>query len=306
MKKTTLCIAFAMVAWGQSGGQRPAPPPSAQYLKARVYTAEEDSKTLMAFEKVRVADVIDALDVVGLQGVTVMDRSIRPMWRDEQKLTHRIRGVALTLRLVPAQATAPRFESHASERTWEASGWGPPAELRAGDAPRGGGYGRLVRPGTILVVENNAIDNGFCGSNNGLAMSAQGLRGFVGNAVCRDNDELIVARVPVYQNAALAPRGINQGRMWMESYNQPIVVGGVLVMPGDIIVADSDGVAVVPRAKAEQVAEIAYWIYADDEIKRMKIFDSAKRPRDFTVEGVEPPAPPTDKPLHTNPVWTKK
>jgi 4-hydroxy-4-methyl-2-oxoglutarate aldolase len=307
MMKVALFMGISAVVWGQPGGQaRPAPPPSAQYLKARVYTAEEDEKALKLFDRVRVADVIDALDVVGLQGVTTMDRSIRPLWRDEQKLTHRIRGAALTLRLVPAQETSPRFDSHAAERTWEAGGWGPPPELRADAAPRGGGYGRLIRPGTILVVENNAIDNGFCGSNNGLAMTAQGLRGLVGNAVCRDNDELIVARVPVYQNAALAPRGINQGRMWMESYNQPVVVGQVLVMPGDIIVADSDGVAVVPRAKAEQVAEIAYWIYADDEIKRAKIFDNARRPRDFTVEGVEPPPPPSDKPIHKTPVWQKK
>ena len=80
----------------------------------------------------------------------------------------------------------------------------------------------------------------------------------------------------------------------------------VLVMPGDIIVADNDGVAVVPRAKAEQVAEIARWIYLDDEIKRAKIFDNAKRPRDLTVEGVNPPPPPSDKPIHTNPVWQKK
>jgi len=209
---------------GQTGASTPA-----QYLKAKVYTAEEDSRILKLYDGIRVSDVIDALDVVGLQGVTTMDRSIRPLWRDEQKLTHRIRGVALTVRLVPAQETAPRFASHAAERTWEGpEGWGPPAELRVEGAGRGGGYGRLIRPGTILVVENNAIDNGMCGSNNALSWTAQGLRGLVGNAVCRDTDEMIVARIPVYQNAALSPRGINQGRHWMESYNQPIVVGQVL------------------------------------------------------------------------------
>jgi regulator of RNase E activity RraA len=315
MKKAALLMGAAVMAWGQASqpagqqaGQqaRPAPPTSAQYLKAKVYTAEEDSQVLKLYDGVRVADVIDALDVVGLQGVTTMDRSIRPLWRDNEKLTHRIRGVALTIRLVPAQETAPRFASHAAERTWESGGWNPPPELRAESGGRGGGYGRLIRPGTVLVVENNAIDNGFCGSNNALSMTAQGLRGLVGNAVCRDTDEMTVARIPVYQNAALSPRGINQGRMWMESYNNPVVVGQVLVMPGDIIVGDNDGVAVVPRAKAEQVAEIARWIYLDDEIKRMRIFDSAKRPRDFTVEGVNPPPPPSDKPIHTTPVWERK
>ena len=156
------------------------------------------------------------------------------------------------------------------------------------------------------MVDNQAHDNGFCGSNMGLSLSGRGLRGFVGNAVCRDNDEMILTRIPVYQDPMLAPRGINQGRMWMESYNNPVVVGGVLVMPGDVIVADSDGVAAVPRAKAEQVAEIARWIYEDDEVKRARIYDSIKRPRDWTVEGHTNPPPPSDKPLHPAPVWQKK
>jgi regulator of RNase E activity RraA len=158
----------------------------------------------------------------------------------------------------------------------------------------------------VLVVDNQAHDNGFCGSNMGLTLFGRGLRGFVGNAVCRDTDEMILTRIPVYQDPMLAPRGINQGRMWMESYNNPVVVGGVLVMPGDVIVGDSDGVAVVPRAKAEQVAEIARWIFVDDEIKRGRIYSSIKKPRDWTVEGHTTPAPPSDKPLHTAPVWQKK
>jgi regulator of RNase E activity RraA len=104
----------------------------------------------------------------------------------------------------------------------------------------------------------------------------------------------------------LAPRGINQGRMWVESYNQPIVVGHVLVMPGDIIVADNDGVAVVPRARGEKVAEVARWIFEDDETKRGKIYDHLDRPRDWTVKGHTEPAPPSDKPLSPKPVWDQK
>jgi regulator of RNase E activity RraA len=299
---------FVLAAWLASGqGRQPAgsAPQSRQYLKAPACSAEEDSRILKLFEGIRVADTIDALDVVGLQGVTMMDRSIRPLWRDNEKFTHRIHGVALTLRVVPAQETSPRFVSHAAERTWEARGWEPPPELREGGGA-GPGYGALIRPGTVLVIDNQAVDNGFCGSNNALSMFGQGMRGIVSNATCRDTDELSLTRIPVYQDPALAPRGINQGRMWLESYNQPIVVGHVLVMPGDIIVADNDGVAVVPRAKAEQVAGIARWIYEDDEVKRSKIYERIGRPRDWTVEGHTQPAPPSDQPLHTAPVWDKK
>ena len=307
MKSTALFLFGAAAVWAQTGQPaRPAPAPSAQYLRARVYSPAEDDKILKLYEGLRVCDVVDGLDVVGLQDVTVMERNIRPLWRDEQKFTHRIQGIALTVRLVPAQETSPKFASHAAERTWEARGWGPPPELRAPGAGSDSGYTALVRPGTILVVDNQARDNGFCGSNMGLSLFGRGLRGFVGNQVCRDNDELILTRIPVYQDPMQAPRGINQGRMWVESYNQPVVVGHVLVMPGDVIVADSDGVAVVPRARAEQVAGIARWIFEDDEVKRGKIYDSIKKPRDWTVEGHTQPPPPSDAPIHAAPVWDKK
>jgi 4-hydroxy-4-methyl-2-oxoglutarate aldolase len=297
MKQIVLIGLSAAIAWGQANPQsRPPAPNSHQYLKVQTYTAEQDSQMLKLYEGLRVADVIDGLDAVGLPEVTMMDKRIRPLWRDEQKITHRIHGVALTIRLVPAQATWRQFTSHADERQWETREWGPPAEMRT-DTGRGPGYMGLIHPGTILVVDGQAKDNGFCGSNNALSMTGLGLRGLVGNAVCRDTDEMTLARIPVYQDPMEAPRGINQGRMWVESYNQPVVVGGVLVMPGDIIVADNDGVAVVPRAKAEQVAEVARWIYEDDELARGKIYDRIGKPRDWTVTGHTTPAPPSDKPF---------
>jgi 4-hydroxy-4-methyl-2-oxoglutarate aldolase len=297
MTKTTLLLLAGAMAWGQSNQQAAAPPPpSRQYLKVQQYTAEEDSKLLKLYDGLRVADVIDGLDAVGLPEVTMMDKRIRPLWRDEEHITHRIHGIALTVRLVPAQATAPKFTSHADERKWETGGaWVPPAEMRT-EGGRGG-YPGLIRPGTVLVVDGEAHDNGFCGSNMGLSLVGRGLRGFVGNAVCRDTDEMTLTRIPVYQDPMESPRGINQGRMWVESYNEPIVVGGVLVMPGDVIVADNDGVAVVPRRVAEQVAEISRWIFEDDEVKRGKIYDSIGRPRDWTVQGHTEPPPATDKPI---------
>ena len=288
--------------WAQGGQPAPAPaptPPFRQYLKVQQYSADEDARIIKLYDGLRVCDVIDGLDAVGLQEVTMMDMHIRPLWRDEQKITHRIHGVALTIRLVPAQATSPKFATHAEERTWEAGGWGPPSDMRTGGGR--GGYPGLIRPGTVLVVDNQAHDDGFCGSNMGTRLFGMGLRGFVGNAVCRDTDEMAMTKIPVYQDPMQSPRGINQGRMWVESYNQPIVVGGVLVMPGDVIVADNDGVAVVPRAQAEQVAGIARWIFEDDEIKRGKIYDEFHRPRDWTVDGHTPPPPATTTPIRQTP-----
>jgi regulator of RNase E activity RraA len=304
MKKIALFVFAAAAATGQVNPPAEPPPPAKQFLRAPQHTAEEDAAILKLYDGLRVADVIDALDVVGLQDITMMDRNIRPLWRDEQNITHRIHGVALTMRIVPAQETSPKFASHLAERRWEAQGWQPPEDLRM-PGPKGNGF-QLMRPGTVLVVDNQARDNGMCGSNNALTLLGRGMRGIVGNQVCRDTDELTLTRIPVYQDAMLAPRGINQGRMWVESYNQPIVVGHVLVMPGDIIVADNDGVAVVPRARGEKVAEVARWIFEDDETKRGKIYDHLDRPRDWTVKGHTEPAPPSDKPLSPKPVWDQK
>ncbi len=298
MERIVLMVLGAALASAQPNPQnRPAPPPSYQYLKAPTYTAEQDSQILKLYEGLRVADVIDGLDAVGLPEVTMMDKRIRPLWRDEQNIKHRIYGIALTIRLVPAQDTWKQHASHADQRKWETQVWGPPAELRTEGTGRAPNYMGLIRPGTILVVEGDAKDNGFCGSNNAMTMFGRGMRGLVGNAVCRDTDELTLARIPVYQDPMEAPRGINQGRMWVESYNQPIVVGGVLVLPGDIIVADNDGVAVVPRAKAEDVAQVARWIYEDDEVSRGRIYDMIGKPRDWTVTGHKAPAPPSTKPF---------
>jgi 4-hydroxy-4-methyl-2-oxoglutarate aldolase len=296
MMKTALSMLVGAMAWGQASQPTAAPPVYArQLLKVQQYSAEEDSKILKLYDGLRVADVIDGLDAVNLPEVTMMDQHIRPLWRDEQKISHRIRGIALTVRLVPAQATAPRFTSHAEERQWEAHGWAPPPEMQTEGGK--GGFSRLIRPGTVLVVDGEAHDNGFCGSNDALSWFGLGLRGLVGDAVCRDTDELTLTRIPVYQDPMKAPRGINQGRMWVESYNQPVVVGGVLVMPGDVIVADNDGVAVVPRRVAEQVAGISRWIFEDDEVKRGKIYDKIDKPRDWTVQGHTEPAPASDKPI---------
>ena len=300
--KSTLFLLVGSVAWGQSS----APPaePSHQYLKVQQYTAKDDARILKLYDGLRVADVIDALDAVGLKEVTMMDQHIRPLWRDEQKITHRIHGIALTIRLVPAQATAPKFDTEAYAIKWQGvagglteGAWTPPQEMRTDNYKSEGVWSSLIRPGTVLVVDGEAHDNGFCGSNMATSLTAKGMVGMVGNAVCRDTDELTLTRIPVYQDPMLSPRGINQGRMWTESYNEPIVVGGVLVMPGDVIVADNDGVAVVPRRVAEQVAEIARWIFEDDETKRGAIYDRVGRPRDWTVDGHTEPAPPTEKPI---------
>ena len=78
--------------------------------------------------------------------------------------------------------------------------------------------------------------------------------GVVTNATARDTDEIATEKMPLYFRRP--GRGIRPGRNEIESVNRPIVCGGVLVVPGDVIVADGDGVLVVPRAVAADVAAL--------------------------------------------------
>jgi len=252
------------------------PPFSGQIIEVQQYSDAENEAIVKQFEGLRTTDVADGLQMVGLHKVTVMDREIGPMWVDNEKFTHVVYGVAITLRLVPPQETAESREFSSGEefRQWQ-RGWSKQFMAR--------GLGAHMKPGTVLVIDApNRADNGYCGSNNAMGWMSRGLRGIVTDAGCRDSDEMRLEGIPVYQRDST--RFINEGTIAVESYNHPVVVGGVLVKPGDVIVADLDGVAVVPRAKAEKVAAFAREIRQSDNKTRQRIYERMGRPLDFTLE----------------------
>ena len=73
------------------------------YIETNVYTAEEDAEILKLYEGLRVADVSDGLDKVGLPGTGLVDPAIHADWKDFQDLSHVFRGIAVTVRYVPTQ-----------------------------------------------------------------------------------------------------------------------------------------------------------------------------------------------------------
>jgi regulator of RNase E activity RraA len=249
-------------------------PFSKQLLKVTQYTQEQNEAIVQKFQGVRLTDVTDALDEIGLQDITIMDHGIKPLWRDEQKFTHRIYGVAVTVRLVPAQERAPIFSKREDYYKWK-TGWRQKYPLYT--------LGGVLTKDTILVMEvPQDRDIGQCGSNNAYAWFLGGMRGIVTEGGCRDTDETILERIPIYER--METRGIYHGRVIAESWNEPITVGGVLVMPNDVIIADGNGVAVVPRAVAEEVADRAHKEQEEDQPGRLKLYQKANRPPDFTVK----------------------
>jgi hypothetical protein len=71
------------------------------FIPSRTYALDEDRAMLKLFDGLRVADVSDGMDAVGLQDVGLMDSKIAPLWRDLESFRHRICGVAVTVRYVP-------------------------------------------------------------------------------------------------------------------------------------------------------------------------------------------------------------
>jgi regulator of RNase E activity RraA len=244
------------------------------FIPTRIHSAEEDAAVLRAFDGLRVADVTDGMDFVGLQNVGLMDPAIHPLWKDAQTFDHRFIGIAVTARYVPTQRPAAGGgRAYEDFRAWEGSWYNElsPEPFQA-----------LIRPGTAIVIDDAPdADVGSIGSFNILAWKVAGAVGVVTDATARDTDEIITERVPLYLRRP--GRGIRPGRNEIESVNRPVVVGGVLVNPGDVIVADGDGVVVVPRAVALRVAEFAHRIGEADRAARRDLYRRAGLPEDPSV-----------------------
>jgi len=228
---------------------------------------------LSLYEGLRVTDVNDGLDAVGLQNVGIMSRDIKPLWKDIENFSHRFYGFALTARFFPAQEAI-----HASSVEEYKQIKGDWYRNRATSL-----FAPNIQDGDVIVIDClTNTDVGFCGSENTFGWINRGARGVVTNGGARDTDELIKQKVPVYNQ--YIGRGIRPGRIIYETHNIPVNVGGVLVNPGDIIVADGDGVVCVPIAHAIEVAKIAREIQMDDQATRKKHYEKAGLDLDFTLQ----------------------
>jgi len=244
------------------------------FMATRVYSAEEDAAILKLFEGLRVADVCDGLDQVGLRNVGVMSPDIQPAWKDPVNLTHRFVGIAITVRYVPHNLVLPsQIPAEDFDR------WCGEWYSRLSPEP----FVPLIRPGSVVVIDDaNGADVGSIGSNNIMAWKKRGCVAVVTDATARDLDEVALERIPLYFRGP--GRGIRPGRNLIESVNRPIEVGGALVRPGDVVVGDADGVVVVPREYAEQVAAYARQTLEKDKSARKNLYRALGLPDDPSVK----------------------
>ena len=243
------------------------------FLTTPTFSEEEDRKLLALFDGLRVADATDGMDAVGLQNVGLMDPEIRALWKDAKTFRHRFVGIAVTARYVPTNRPPA-----GKRATQEYDDWAGEWYDKLSPEP----FEDVLRKGSALVIDDaERADVGSIGSFNIMSWRLRGLVGVVTNTTARDTDEIETEGVPLYFRRP--GRGIRPGRNEIESVNRPIVCGGVLVVPGDVVVADGDGVLVVPRTQAEEVARYARKIIESDKEARRELYRKLGLPPDPSV-----------------------
>jgi len=127
----------------------------------------------------------------------------------------------------------------------------------------------VIEPGDVLVVATTSPSPyGMFGELLAVSVTTRGCRGLVIDAGVRDVADLRAMEFPVWARTIHAARTTKSG---FGSVNLPILCAGVTIEPGDVMVADDDGVAVIGREQAEDVLEGARLRFAKEEQTRSRL-----------------------------------
>jgi regulator of RNase E activity RraA len=172
----------------------------------------------------------------------VMDIGIRPLWQP----VPRVAGPAFTVRCPPGDNLMLHAAIH-----------------RAG-------------PGSVVVVESGDLDHALAGGNVCAVAQRRGIAAFVADGLIRDLAEVRQLGFPVFARGVIPIPG---GKSEVRPHNEPVRCGGVLVGPGDIVVADEEGVVTVPAARAEEITAAARAKLAKEAAETLDDWETSHRSR---------------------------
>jgi regulator of RNase E activity RraA len=190
-----------------------------------------DSHIIDVLSKVTTATITTILLKKGLRNVWL--RGARPLQPEQPRLV----GRAFTLRFVPAREDLATPES-----------WSSPKSTRAAI--------EAMPQGCIAVVDANGVtDAGIFGDILCARMAKRGVAALVTDGVVRDVAGVRETGFPVWSQGVASPPSV--AGLTFVNWQEPIGCGGVAVFPDDIMVADGDGVVVIPAALVDAVLELA-------------------------------------------------
>lgn len=204
-------------------------------------------------EQLYVAVVADVLDKLGYRQ-QVLRPDVRPVFPQAK-----MAGCALTVHVVPARETSPAEPYK--------------GELAAVDA---------LDQGDVMVV--SSCNGSFWGELLSTAARYRGCRGVVIDGYTRDVQAIMGMKFPVFCRGIHAADSL--GRIDVAGHNVPIVCGDVAVNAGDLVLADYDGVVVIPRAMAEKTLELAEEKVRGENLVRQKLAEGMSATEAFKKYGV--------------------
>lgn len=179
-------------------------------------------------------------DVLGR--AQVMDIGIRPLWGP----VARVAGPAFTVRCPPGDNLMLHAAIHRAE------------------------------PGAVIVVESGDLDYALAGGNVCAVAQRRGIAAFVADGVIRDLAEVRALGFPVFARGVIPIPGTKKA---VGPLNEEVRCGGVRVNAGDVVVADEEGVVVVPHARQEQVLRDARAKLAKEAAESLDEWEAAHRAR---------------------------
>jgi 4-hydroxy-4-methyl-2-oxoglutarate aldolase len=231
-------------------------------------SAERKKEVLEIVKNLRVTDIRDGMDWMGRHHFGTVSPEIRPLWRTKAA------GFAHTMRHIPTQQVVPtmtpeQYTEYAYEYWY--------GKVFAND------MADLIDDTTFLVVDTCNTQTPAVGSMDSMIWAALGAKGCLTNGGARDTDETLESKhLPVWSRWIVQP--MYQGRVEWGGHSMPVEIGGQLINPGDLIVADGDGAIVVPEDIIDGVLKYAIQESEQDKIARGYLFDALGIPRNESTE----------------------